>query len=413
MRACAFLLIGIGFLSPLAYGQDQVAVLIIDNEHTPAWKKAHLELFKRTHTLQRLKQQGNLSYWETDDRAKYWDADAFRGRVYLVSPDGRFQKAYFSSMRDEVAFQQNLEDLMQRRMDKMPEDLKPEIIISGDIRTIKTPAYTYRDDPNRRSLGGELHQRYVDGISAMGREDAGLKLLRRLPLKSIARLSRRAKGKMWYQLYRPQVVPAEYRDAALALVSKAASTGLQQRDQESDSDYRDRRLVSDAQLSLLKSLVFDIDEITAFTQLSADGNEPFRASVKLVALDHTPLSQLIRQLRTRRSVTVERGNLGYLQVSAAIPAELRPVAAAVARNLLGSTRIDGMEAAIKDGELVFGARVDKEDDGLRLVAEAPIKLTASDLSLLAARQAASSESPASGGTRQRFRTRRSAQFTTG
>ena len=66
-------------LIPNTAAEDRVALIVIDNQGTPGWKKAHLELFKRLGIDERLKERGQLQYWQTDHASKYRDKNSVRG----------------------------------------------------------------------------------------------------------------------------------------------------------------------------------------------------------------------------------------------------------------------------------------------------------------------------------------------
>ena len=294
----------------------------------------------------------------------------------MVSPNGTLERTFFSAGIRQEAFDEYVQDAVQRRIDRMPEGTEPTLKVSGDIRTIVTPPYTYRDNARRRSLGGKAHLRYADGVMANSRGDAGLASLRRLPLKSIARFAKRARGKMWYMHYQPQVVPAAYRSAALDLVRKATNVRLQQRDGEDDGKYLDRRLVSETQLNLLKSLAFDIESVTAFAEWPKQVEQPFRANLRLVASKGANLSRMLAQLRSTRRASLESGGLAQLQASLTIPKELIPAAQSAVRQLLGPT--EGIQKAIQDRNILVASRLTKESDGLNLFAASPTELTRHD-----------------------------------
>ena len=366
-------------------GPQEIAVLVVNNEFTPMWKDAHIRVFDRANALAQIEENGTLKFWSTDHFGKYRGNNSFRGQFYVVSSDGKIESTGFASYRDKKAFDQYVQDAVDRRLANMPEGIFPTVETNGDIKTIRTPPYVFPDNPQLKSLGGEAHLRYVDGIVVSRREKAGFAKLKAAPMRQAARLAKLAKGKMWYVLFRPQVVPAANRSAALSVVAGAANVGLQRRDSESSSSYEDRRLISDTQLQLLKSLAFDVLEFHASTEWPSEADEPFTLSAELIAKKGSRLSKLISQLRTSNSVQSEGGNLGWLKIAFKVPSELRPVAWAAVRRLVSTGDMIGLKEATERGDILLSARLDKDRDGISLVAQSPIALKAEDINALARR----------------------------
>lgn len=362
-----------------AFANDGVALLVVDNKNGPLWKARHLEFVDKYSELEALTGKHRQA-WQGDHAAKYRDADSMAGYVYVLSRSGQFEHTPFVTVKGSTAFAQLVDDHVANLKASMPDGVEPILKVAGDSRSIHSPAFEYRSPPGARSPAWDVHLRYRDSVVINTAGPKSLARLKRVPLPVVSRLTRKAKGKMWYLSYRPSAVPKANRSTALAIVQRAVNVGLQQRDQEQAGEYKNRRTVTESYLNLLRSLVFDVDEATAFTEWpEADSQELFRARLRVKAIDKSRLARMFQELKSgSRSLTPANDSaVGCLRISLAIPKDLRQAVKAVGATVGVPERV--LDKMMSEGVLRTSVALTATDSSIKGVAVSDVPLKSDQL----------------------------------
>jgi hypothetical protein len=115
-------------------------------------------------------------------------------------------------------------------------------------------------------------------------------------------------------------------------IEKAAAPVLQRRNQETLADYLVRRASTDAQLSLLRSLLTETASLTVYLDKR---DEAIKLEVELVPLEKSRLSRMIGRLQSRRRVSLRESQTTVGEVHSAfqLPPTLREMIGAAADRL--------------------------------------------------------------------------------
>lgn len=96
-------------------------------------------------------------------------------------------------------------------------------------------------------------------------------------------------------VFYPERVPEGIKQLGWGMISAGIGTDLQQRDEESDSDYELRRTTGDAQLIFLQSLFFDLQKAGGWVRMGKD-QEPLEAQFLVEARNNSDLAKRLREL---------------------------------------------------------------------------------------------------------------------
>lgn len=86
-------------------------------------------------------------------------------------------------------------------------------------------------------------------------------------------------------------IPAGIRQLGWSMLSAAAGSQLQQRDDESDVDYNVRRSSGDAGLAIVQSLLFDVDNADARGSFATREDPAVRGELRMRARSNSPLTR--------------------------------------------------------------------------------------------------------------------------
>ena len=132
------------------------------------------------------------------------------------------------------------------------------------------------------------------------------------------------KNRDYYLLFKPRSGSSSRRMRLIGAIQGLTNVALQQRDTESDADYRDRRRASDAWLKLVRSVIRDVQRFEVSVSHTGELGS-FRLEMSLEARDRSELSKIFSAIRPRRGMRVEDSDdqVASLFVNARIPKDLQ------------------------------------------------------------------------------------------
>lgn len=356
-----------------AAADDPIVLLIVDGGSSPVWNSRHTQLVEGVGVQAVSGGEELLRRLAVDPFGSYRDINGQKGYITTITPSGSWATTGFVTLKSPEAFDLLISDKLTRLKARMGDGLAPQAIRSGDLLTVKTPAHTWKNNPQFSSRAHEIHYRHQSPVLINGIGPAPLASLKRVPLKEITTLIKPARGKLDYYLFRPGAIPERFKLAALQMVARKVAPGLQLRDTESKADYKNRRSVADAKLSFLRSILLDVGEVQGWTEWP-EGDEPFRVRWRIEAKKKSRLHQLFTKLRSASSqkVAIESGNVGNISLTANLPPE---VAVLLNSWLQGVVDDQNKVEFFSEGVTRLAGRLDLKDEQVQFVAIGQAKLS--------------------------------------
>jgi hypothetical protein len=362
MREIAIVLI-LGSIFPVR-ASDEVVLVVMHGRSSPIKNARYLELFDHYGLTDTLQADGQLGKWTQDTFAAYRDISSQSGNAYTLGEGGILKRFGFATLKSPAAFQLFFDDKIRQLRSQMPPDLEPKVTRSGDGWTIQTPAFTWDDGSGFSSPEWEQNARYLEPVMINSSGLNSMARLKAVPLNKMATLLEPARGKVSYLRFQPGEVPTAIKTAALRTIFREAAPGLQRRDAEGDTEYAERKAVSDAKFGFVQSLLLDIEDLTASTEWPR-GDKPYKATCRLEAKKGSTLHKLLKKLGSSSSqkIAIGTGDLGNFQLATDIPPELATLANAWLRELAG---IKG-GIFLKPGEVRFAGKLALTNEHLEFV----------------------------------------------
>ena len=360
---------------------DEVVFFVVDGHDSPVWAARYRELFDHYQLTEEMKSTPSVSgLWAGHHLDKYWDRDAQKGYIHTLGASGTWSQVGFVTLKSVDAFELLVSDDLEELEEQLPADLDANVIRSGDRLTIVNPAFRYRTNPRLSSPAWERHFRYIHPVLINDSGPNSLKRIEGVPLKKVVELLKPAHGKLSYYVFQPGELPEAIKAAAFQMIAGKAAPKLQQRDGEDDAAYSDRKATANAKLRLIRSLLFDVDRATAWTEWPK-GDKPYRARGRVEAKKGSKLHRLFKTLNSEasRRVRLDAGNVGNMRMAVNIPKELLPLLNSWLRAVIGSE--DGTDF-LKSGAARFAGRLDIDADQLQFVAGCRGDLTDDAVQLL-------------------------------
>jgi len=309
----SILLAALYLASPL--GDSPCLVICDTGENSKRWKDYQTSVFREYGLEDRLSARQRAyyarpSFYHFEDPDEY---EATFGLAYFANGRSGIHRFRFRSVSNERTFERFVNAQVKRR-----ENEGGDVTVDGNkhARVIRASPYKQKMKmPDGRSqmvpvTRSDFHIAYNEGVVGLGSESS------KGQLSQLAPIARRARGKHWYLQYRPNAVPKTLRSHFLQEVEKASGVKLQRFDTESAAAYAVRKGLGDKYVQLLRSLVFDVEEVTSWTSVPSK-NKPFKARLQIKAVPKSKLSRLLAELRGNRTITVDhdREAVGTINVN--------------------------------------------------------------------------------------------------
>ena len=305
-------------------------ILAETGKYSQNWKDYRIKVIRGYKLEPELSQRAKTyfaspAYYDFSDPPEF---DPLTALVYYMRADGSIRRYRVRAVDGKRAFDQFVRNELKRRGDGAEVD-------GSDFRvTLKAPPYRQKlkgppghPDVTVNREWQDFEIAYEDRLLTFGTG------AHEAPLKPIARELRTARGKFWFMKYRPNTAPVQARNAFFAEIQKSAGVKFQQLDDESDSAYRMRRAIGEQALSLLRSLLFDVKEVVAWTKIPTDKDQFFTARFQLKAKAKSKLSSVLNQLPVSRGpVTTRHGETARFCINFAVPAEFVPALKTILAN---------------------------------------------------------------------------------
>lgn len=172
----------------------------------------------------------------------------------------------------------------------------------------------------------DVYVRYDHGIVMLGGAE-----IADCGMQAVSAVVEDAHEKSNFVRVMPLAVPAEFRTAMFNSVQQAASVKLQRIDGESVQDHEARRTSIESRLWLTRSLLFDVEDITAWSSWPLDTGE-CRFHVGLQAVSGSAFAQITDGLKACEPANifaVDESTVGTLLVNVSLSAELTSTARAI------------------------------------------------------------------------------------
>jgi hypothetical protein len=352
----------VGICSSPILGQG-LPLIVVDNTMDSSWLRHYqIDVLKR---FELISEKDVLRKREALSKARplYRNRPNFAratGYAYRLTPTGQTITSGFVTVSHDEVFDQFVTDQVSR-LESIPE-LRGAVVVEriGKRTVVSSPDYEQKiqGPPGQpavivRHKNQDLHLSYAGGVIVFGQQPSPARSAE-LPLRELQSRLKRAKGLTRYLSYMPGESMVRDREAAMSLVMQAAAPKRQQRDNESDAEYRRRRFFSDELLKIVRMAVLDVRELEAWTKWPGDKDSPFVAELKLTPKTNSKLDTLLRQIRVpRRSHMAQPGSFGTARLQIELPESLRSFLRAwVDRQELGPVAQPIISEALKSEEIV-------------------------------------------------------------
>ena len=358
------------FLHGYVAADEPCLILVDTGEYSRHWKAYRLDAIKRYGLEKRLSPE-QKEYYAAPPYYSFQGEQAEEqptGMAYYVRTSSDVEKYRFKLVKNESVYEQFVADELARRGEEAT------VVGTGRKRTLKAPPYIQtvpqRDGTTRKVTvnRGDFRIAYAEGILAYGQtaHDA--------PLANIRRHVRAAKGSHWYLRYRPMQVPKKWRAALLKEIQKSTGVSFQQLDNEADVAHQMRRSIGESYFELIRAMLFDVEEITAWSKLPK-GRDGYKFRVMIKARQKSELAKLISELGPGRSIVVGQGEnvIAQLLLNLTIPAKFRPVFHSIVENSPLAASAEAINQAIAMGH-VAGAATLQENDSQNVMLTGRVQL---------------------------------------
>jgi hypothetical protein len=279
------------------------------------------------------------------------NAEGFAGRtglVYSLTADGQIAKARFWNVTGIDVFNAFVQSLLDAR--------GPAAVAIGDQFQKRISVMPTEPAPGKRRVTwGELYVAYCDEVIYLSESSEIFAYDNSAKLNSVVN---NLQGKDWYLSVTPKSVPERIRGSLLAEIEQHAGVQLQRRDGEPESEYANRRLLISSYFQGIRSLLMDVDEVTAWTSLSeGNGEVEFRLHMRTEA--DSWLANLLKEMRSDSMVSVAAVPIpfGTVAICFRLPVELRPLCEHIAAGFLpdrGSIT-EFLRSEIRNGDFELNA----------------------------------------------------------
>ena len=239
--------------------------------------------------------------------------------------------------------------------------------VEGDEFRKKISVSPVKPEPGKPHLTWhDIYVLYEDGVIFIGNSEIwNLKGAQRLQA-----IVKKSKGKDWYVWAGTKHVPKTARNVFMSALGLRAGVQMQRRDDEDDATFLSRRRFHESYLEAVRSVVFDLDEISAWT-VHPQSNEPFRGHLSFIARPNTQLSQSLRTIRIASKVSGPATKLpiGEARACFQIPEEFRPLFQQSVKDFLGDRELANslVRSIIQSGEIDVQAAVGVTEKGFPVV----------------------------------------------
>lgn len=220
------------------------------------------------------------------------------GIIYGLTEAQQLAKFRFWTVSGPDVFREFLGTLMEARGEGASmegSEFQKVIRVAQQPAVPGQPTYTWHD----------LYVSYFDGIIYLGGSEATLHFQDSSVLQNVLAQANGNDEFLWAGL---KHVPAGIRQQFLTILSAHLGVQMQRADSESETAFQDRHDAAEAMQEAVRSLLFDINEITAWMSYPASGN-PMKAGFRIHAKPDSAFSRLMRS--TRASSTVPRPHVDH------------------------------------------------------------------------------------------------------
>lgn len=282
------------------------------------------------------------------------DFDSKTGLVYFLS-SSNLKRGRFWTVSGPEVFHDFLDFLKDAR--------GSGVVVEGDEFRKKLTVPSTKPQPGVPHITWQdLYVTYDDGVIYLGNSEIwGLKGAARL--KAVVKQS---VGKDWFLWASTKHVPATARNVFMSALGLRAGVQMQRRDEEDEATFTSRRAFHVSYMEAMRSIVFDLDEIIAWTEFPKS-DEPFRAFLRFDARQNSQLSQSLRKVRivSRAKETKPKMQIGTATACFRVPEEFRPLCERYLSHHLGDWQPANalMRSVLRNGDVDLRASVGvtKED----------------------------------------------------
>ena len=214
------------------------------------------------------------------------------GLVYSIGASGALRTSRFWTVAGPDVFEDFVEFLVDARGEGA--------VIEGDEFRRKIWVKPSKPEPRKPHISwSNLYVMYDDGIIYLGSTSDVLRLTTGQILHATIK---QAKTKDWYLWASTQDIPTATSNDFMTAVGMQSKVQLQRRDAEEDADFKARYALYSSHIEALRTTLFDIDEVVAWTNFPDDG-EPFEAHLKINAKANSPLLTPLKKLPSLSTLT--------------------------------------------------------------------------------------------------------------
>jgi hypothetical protein len=280
------------------------------------------------------------------------------GTAWYFLPSGDSVSIAVRTFPDAEEYERNIDSWITSYGD----DVKVRRV-ADRVSMFVDPGLPPTDKSLPRIVRNPLHSVYREGIKiSSSSEDVFL-----IPVESLKNDINAAAGKQFFVRFDPNAVPESVRREFVSSFSAAAAVEAQGRDGEQPETSRSRKSAFTDSLSLLKSILFDIDDCVLWLD-SADQSGAETGFCRVRARDDTQLAELIGSLRSR-SPNLRMGATGDAVAVLSVNATLPPVGRELLARFIQDLALDetGIEAVlleeIRTGSVELCAAISTTEHG--------------------------------------------------
>lgn len=273
------------------------------------------------------------------------------GIIYCLTGAQQLAKCRFWTVSGPDVFREFLGTLMEARGEGASMDggeFQKVIRVAQQPAVPGQPTYTWQD----------AYVSYFDGVIYLGGSDAALHFEDSSVLSNVLAQAKGNDEFLWAGL---KHVPEATRQQFMTVLSGHLGVQMQRADAEGEAEFRERRDAAVALREIVRSLLFDINELTAWMSYPTN-DAPMKAGFRIQAKKDSAFDQLMRSTRTSSSVPMSHVDraLARMDVCCLVPSAFEPFAKETLHRLSQSVGLP--EPAIEtesgwklDLSLTFGA----------------------------------------------------------